>query len=777
MVAGITVASGGRGAERIGDLLALQGRCKRDPEGYESELLLQLRHFDACLSIFLLQPTTAGSNNSAASDPGAAKEMADMAMFLAHMTPVYPQHLGKFPMQLLQLLKSHGATIQAFLRRQLTQALVLLRNRKMISLVDALPVLMDLQLGGDRVLRKLAYSHVVQDIRRLNIKNKNDPVTKPLQNILFNLLQDDDENKAKRALAVLAELNRRKVWVDERTSNAICNACFHKSSRIMISALRYLLGYDQAVEEEDEDDSSDDDDDENKNAGVPAVSKEEVYKAYKKGTVSSKRKKQAKLERVMRSLAKQQRNKSREMDHGSHAPLQHVHDPQNFAEKLFRRLQGCTERFEVKLMMMTVISRAVGLHKLILLNFYPYLQRYIQPHQRDVTQLLAAAVQACHDDVPPDAVESMIRQLVNQFVHDRARPEVMAVGLNVVREICMRIPLIMTKELLTDLALYKKSREKAVSAAARSIISVYRQVFPALLDKKDRGRGADLTVQPKAFGEKVISEGIAGVELLQDGESGSDEDEDVESGSDEGEDDDEDNDNDEAMESGEEDGSELIEDEEMGSDVEADDSDEAGISDMEELDDESGSEDDDELDGSGKHSRKRKVDSDATEVEDDAGPSGASQKRQKLESSEVEETANTSQSLRHLKKMYAAKVEKKVATEVVSRDGDGILSNEDFQRIRELQAKRAAKAAMSDHGLSKAGKFRKDIAVKLDKHGNLNEKRVNPAHLEARIHKRQEKEERQASARAGREDRPLFGARTAMKQRKVIACLLFCSLV
>jgi protein SDA1 len=66
----------------------------------------------------------------------------------------------------------------------------------------------------------------------------------------------------------------------------------------------------------------------------------------------------------------------------------------------------------------------------------------MQPHQRDVTQLLAAAVQACHDLVPPDAVESMIRQLVNQFVHDRARPEVMAVGLNTVREICMRIPLV-----------------------------------------------------------------------------------------------------------------------------------------------------------------------------------------------------------------------------------------------------------------------------------------------------------------------------------------------
>lgn len=50
-------------------------------------------------------------------------------------------------------------------------------------------------------------------------------------------------------------------------------------------------------------------------------------------------------------------------------------------------------------MMMNVISRVIGVHKLLLLNFYPYLQRYVQPHQRDVTHLLAAAVQSCHDQV------------------------------------------------------------------------------------------------------------------------------------------------------------------------------------------------------------------------------------------------------------------------------------------------------------------------------------------------------------------------------------------
>lgn len=108
--------------------------------------------------------------------------------------------------------------------------------------------------------------------------------------------------------------------------------------------------------------------------------------------------------------------------------------------------------------------------------------------------------------------------------------------------------------------------------------SLWSQVFPALLDKKDRGRGADLAVKPKAFGEKVVAEGISGIELLADGESGNDDDED-------NEDDEENNDDqasdDEPVESGEEEGSDVGEDEEMDHDVEAGDSDDAGSSGME----------------------------------------------------------------------------------------------------------------------------------------------------------------------------------------------------
>ena len=51
------------------------------------------------------------------------------------------------------------------------------------------------------------------------------------------------------------------------------------------------------------------------------------------------------------------------------------------------------------------------------------------PHQREATQVLAALVQAVHSLVPPDILAPVLLQLVDNFVHDKARPEVMTVGL------------------------------------------------------------------------------------------------------------------------------------------------------------------------------------------------------------------------------------------------------------------------------------------------------------------------------------------------------------
>lgn len=68
---------------------------------------------------------------------------------------------------------------------------------------------------------------------------------------------------------------------------------------------------------------------------------------------------------------------------------------------------------------------------------------------------------------------------------------------------------------LQDLALYRKFREKEVASAARALISLFREIAPAMLDKRDRGRAADLASTLQAYGVERVADRVAGADLLQ----------------------------------------------------------------------------------------------------------------------------------------------------------------------------------------------------------------------------------------------------------------------
>ncbi|KAJ1272923.1 hypothetical protein BS78_06G240200 [Paspalum vaginatum] len=769
-------ASASAGAGQPHNLPVLQAKMKRDPEGYEEELRQLHRHFES--SVFLFQQQAALATTSSSGGGGeVAKELGDLALFLAHVAPFYPDDLAELPDQIGCLLDTNARGLPPGLRAHLVQALILLVNRKIVDLEDTMELFMELQVIGDRSVKKLAFSHIVHSIRRMNQKHKNDARNRKLQSIIFKFLQAEEESRAKRAFTILCDLHRRRVWFDERTTNAICDACFHPSSRIMIAAISFLLGYENA-EQEDDSDASSSEDEADQNPQI-LLNKQDVYKANHKGTAASKKKKKAKLQRVIRSMKRQQRKSVDETGSSYYSPLTYLKDAQGFAEKLFSWLQKCNERFEVRMMMLKVIARTIGLHHLVLLNFYPYLQRYVQPHQRDVTTLLAAAVQACHDMVPPDAVEPLFKQIVNQFVHDRSRPEAIAVGLNVVREICMRMPLMMNEDLLQDLVLYKKSHEKAVSIAARSLITLFREICPSLLVKKDRGRPVDPKARPKAFGEVTVASDVPGLELLD--ENMSSEGEDLDDESDAFDSDDErdlpsaDPGIQENVEGSSDanklDANEPKEDEisdEDGTDEDQDnadnDSDEIG----DELDDDSDMDDDTDLsdqaedeeleeDMSGSEDEGSDQDEDSDD-EDKSKDSGSKAQKRKL--SDIGELNVADASLRALKRLAGGK-----KAEISSDEAGKILSDEDFKRIKELKAKKEAKLALAQQGLIKGGE-KKSATFKMPSSDQLSRKRVDPLELEAHVRRKMSKEERLALVKAGREDRGKYMARAAVKQKK-----------
>ena len=62
--------------------------------------------------------------------------------------------------------------------------------------------------------------------------------------------------------------------------------------------------------------------------------------------------------------------------------------------------------------------------------------------------MLQYAAQASHELIPPETLEPVVKSIVNNFVTERNSGEVMAIGLNAMREIARRCPLVLGEDLL-----------------------------------------------------------------------------------------------------------------------------------------------------------------------------------------------------------------------------------------------------------------------------------------------------------------------------------------
>ncbi|XP_067324665.1 protein SDA1 homolog [Anolis sagrei] len=471
------------------NLPQLQNLIKRDPPSYTEEFLQQYRHYQSNVEIFKLQPAKPN------------KDLAELVMFLSQVGHCYPQHLADFPQQLKELLSYNHTVLDADLRMTFCKALILLRNKNLINPTSLLELFFELLRCHDKLLRKTLYTHIVTDIKNINAKHKNNKLNTTLQNFMYTMLQDSNPTAAKISLDVMIELYRRNIWNDAKTVNVITTACFSKVTKILVAALKFFLGKDED-EKKDSDSESEDD-------GPTA---RDLKVRYSTGRKTTKNKK--KLEKAMKVLKKHKKKKKPEIFNFSAIHL--IHDPQDFAEKLLKQLESSKERFEVKMMLMELISRLVGIHELFLFNFYPFVQRYLQPHQREVTRILLFAAQASHQLVPPEIVQSVLMTIANNFVTDKNSGEVMTVGINAIKEISARCPLAMTEDLLQDLAQYRSHKNKNVMMSARTLIHLFRSLKPQMLQKKFRGKPTEATLEAKIheYGELDAKDYIPGAEVL-----------------------------------------------------------------------------------------------------------------------------------------------------------------------------------------------------------------------------------------------------------------------
>lgn len=353
------------------ELLKLQNQLKRQPTAFTEDFLRQQQHFNSTLQIFKLE---------AKQNAARTKEFASLLGFMCQVAPFYKDRCTELPDQLLGLLESNYETLDPYLRKTLVQGLLLLQNRKLIDRLKVLPVFFTLFRASDKNLRTLIFNHIVNDIRNLNKKKANPKLNTTLQNFVTKMIKDENAIAAQKSLGVMVELWRRQVWANEKTVNAVADACFSSNIKVLYGALHFFLG---VAPGEDDDES----DEKTKQAEKQVRMQQVVAQSVTIVHTKHRKKRERELKRARKAI-KQIKTVEVAETKVSASAIQLLHDPQQFAERLFASMRKGSQSLELRMLMMNVISRVVGFHKLILYNFYPLLQQYMQSHQKDVTLIL-----------------------------------------------------------------------------------------------------------------------------------------------------------------------------------------------------------------------------------------------------------------------------------------------------------------------------------------------------------------------------------------------------
>ncbi|KAJ6226819.1 protein sda1 [Anaeramoeba flamelloides] len=483
------------------DLLTLQHNAKKQPESYKEEVEMQYEHFQSSLTLFLLNPTS------------YSKDFGLLLQFLSHMSPKYKKMLKDFPTKLSTLLNDHSRNMHKELRMTIIKSLFLLENKGCLPLENTLPIYFSLFACKDKELNKLVTAHILRSFRMLSKKNGGNKRVRIIKNIVYSFLKDTRDRVPEHALLILILTFNKKIWYGAQTVNIIANACFQGNTRLLVASLNFFLKND--IEEYLDPDLEEKETEETSKLQAAQESYCETLKSmkYSKKTKKKKHKKRKLLQEV-RMEQKRLRYSSGSTQINLKA-IELLYDPQSFSEKLFGYLRTCTETFRVKILMMNVIARLIGVHKLLIFNYYTWVQKYAKPHQEGVTEILGFIVQSVHNLVPPEIVEPILNHLLLNFIGDRSSTQAVVVGINTVLEIVKRCPLVLTEEVARDIAEYKRSRDKYIGSAARGFIHLVREIDPKILPKKDRGKTSEgLEKNNMAYGEEKVNYGVEGIELL-----------------------------------------------------------------------------------------------------------------------------------------------------------------------------------------------------------------------------------------------------------------------
>ena len=423
------------------DFNRLQTLIKGDNYAYRDEFYQHFHHFKALYKMFLQNP----SNGNVF--------ISKLALFLSNVVYLYSDVSDEFSYDILFLLKESFTSNKSSFIFTLSKCVVILRNYKVISIDSMIEVFLHLFTHQNKSLRKFIFTQLLFQICKVS---SNSSSKHTIQNGFHSQLSQENLLKQYLASELTIELFNRNIWRNEKSVFLLQVSVLSKVRKMSVNAVRFFIRpiYTNSFE--------------------TSSSGDDFYEISKVG-------KTKKIQSSMKNA------KPKQSEHSFHA-IDLVRDPYGFAVNLMKRLESKNDLFEDLMEKMCLMGLLIWTHKLVIPQFYTFLQRYLKPYQQQVTHILTYLSQAVHEFLDINTLEPLVQSIISNFITEQNTTEAITVGLNTVREIALKCPGILKQELLFDLIRYRKFKNKNVVMASRSLLQLYRDVDSKLLPKRDRGK-------------------------------------------------------------------------------------------------------------------------------------------------------------------------------------------------------------------------------------------------------------------------------------------------
>ena len=296
-------------------LSQLQNLCKRDPQGHRSDYDAQIRRLQSECHILSLSPSSrpppqlseliqfAAAVSSSSYDSQTSDMVANLLVCLllgksydAAMEEENGQNKSKTKgnnkknqsvdhfkfATVIMSLPTSALNLHRDVRKSCVSALILIRNKGKLPPLKLLELFFRIMaVIPDKGLRTQLYKHIVNDVRNINKKGKKEEtVNRNVQSFLHKVVGSTITNKksnsngggsggtggiddatqfaAKKAVDMIAELYRRKVWVDERTIAILASGVESAVPNVAAVCMRFFLNIEDKMADDEERDAADD---------------------------------------------------------------------------------------------------------------------------------------------------------------------------------------------------------------------------------------------------------------------------------------------------------------------------------------------------------------------------------------------------------------------------------------------------------------------------------------------------------------------------------------